>query len=230
MMDTTTFIDSAVAEWAEKNIVFLKVNGEDNSGVRHNHTPFADSLGLKAYPTLILLRADGTEIDRAVGYMDATAFIQTFTDYIHDKNTLGDYLRRLKTDNSAENNYLIAEKYRWRGKSKDAETYLQAAMEQDSANASGFRAKAMFSLADLSRRDKQHATALARFRAYSAEFPTGADIESADIYIAICSASAGDTAGAIGAYEEFIKKHPSSEDTSYAREQIAELRGTLDKK
>ena len=67
-LDETTWKDPRVRDWLSKEAVCLKVNAEKDE-------PLAEKYRINAYPTLLLLRPDGSEVDRLVGYRDAMAFL-----------------------------------------------------------------------------------------------------------------------------------------------------------
>jgi thiol-disulfide isomerase/thioredoxin len=67
-LDETTWKDQGVRDWLSREAVCLKVDAEKD-------VPLADKYRINAYPTVLLLRPDGTEIDRLVGYCDAKTFL-----------------------------------------------------------------------------------------------------------------------------------------------------------
>ena len=52
----------------------------------------------------------------------------------------------------------------------------------------------------------------------------------AEIWTAIVYRLKGDTATAIGAFEDYIKHYPDSDDVDYARKQIDKLKNPVEKK
>ncbi|MEQ1736438.1 MAG: thioredoxin family protein, partial [Rhodoglobus sp.] len=67
-LDATTWKDAQVLEWMQKNCIALKVDAEQDREL-------AARFHVGAYPTIVLLKADGTVIDRLVGYRDAKDFL-----------------------------------------------------------------------------------------------------------------------------------------------------------
>ena len=63
-LDRTTWKDQRVRDWLSSEAVCLKVDAEKDVSV-------AEKYRINVYPTVLLLRPDGTEIDRLVGYRDA---------------------------------------------------------------------------------------------------------------------------------------------------------------
>jgi thioredoxin-like negative regulator of GroEL len=67
-LDATTWKDADVVKWIDTKCVALKIDAE-------KQVDLAKRFHVDGYPTMILLRADGTEIDRFVGYRDAKKFL-----------------------------------------------------------------------------------------------------------------------------------------------------------
>lgn len=72
LLDATTWKDTAVADWLRTRTVALKIDAEKNREL-------AQRFEVSGYPTLILIRPDGTVIDRFSGYLDARAFLDRFS-------------------------------------------------------------------------------------------------------------------------------------------------------
>jgi thiol-disulfide isomerase/thioredoxin len=67
-LDATTWKDEAVRAWLSETAVCLKVDAEKDEALSAQYR-------INAYPTLLLLKPDGTEVDRLVGYRDAKGFL-----------------------------------------------------------------------------------------------------------------------------------------------------------
>jgi len=72
LLDTTTWRDPQVIALLQSKTVALKIDAE-------KQVDLARRFKIDAYPTLLLLKADGTELDRFVGYREADKFIEEFT-------------------------------------------------------------------------------------------------------------------------------------------------------
>ncbi len=216
-LDTETYVDSAVIALSQ-NIVFTKLNAEVD-------TVTAAKYMVKAYPTIVLMNNDGTEIDRIAGYLPAGDFIKTVDDYLNGVNTL-DYFLKKEADSGAniELNSTIAQKYADRGMYADAEKYFQKVLAADPDNAQKFGLQAMMAMGDVKMRDKKYDDAYAIFNNVLKKFATSESAPEAQIYAAIALRQKGDTTGAIKAFEAFIKAYPTSEDTAYAQKQIERLK------
>ncbi len=219
-MDTITFIDPAVVGWIKENVVFTKINGHKADGSR---TGFADSAGVRGFPTYILLKSDGTEIDRAIGFIEAKSFIETFTDYSAGKNTLADFLSRQAKAPTVELTYEIANKYRWKGETKLAEGYFRTVIGLDPDDKKGFTVESAYALADMARRENNYDLAITRYQHLIDDFSKSEYLPEFHIYQAICYKNDGQFQAAIDKFGEFIKLFPGSEDVEYAQGKIESL-------
>src|SRR5437899_8280631 len=61
MLDKTTWKDEKVRAWISEKTIALKLDAE-------KEVEIAKQYNIHAYPTIVLIRPDGSEIDRAVGY------------------------------------------------------------------------------------------------------------------------------------------------------------------
>ena len=59
-IDATTWVDPTVIQWVAANAVAVQLDMDVHESVK-------TTLGIKAFPTMVLLRPDGTEFDRVVG-------------------------------------------------------------------------------------------------------------------------------------------------------------------
>jgi thiol-disulfide isomerase/thioredoxin len=81
MLDKTTWTDPAVIQLLESKTVALRLDAE-------KETALASRYKIAAYPTVLLLKADGSEIDRLVGYRDPQAFISDCTASLAGKDSV----------------------------------------------------------------------------------------------------------------------------------------------
>jgi thiol-disulfide isomerase/thioredoxin len=79
-LDATTWKEAAVAKLIAQHAVALRLDAEKEGKA------LATKYSVDAYPTLLLLKPDGTEIDRLVGYREPTVFLQEFQDAIDGKS------------------------------------------------------------------------------------------------------------------------------------------------
>jgi len=92
-LDETTWKDPAVQEWLSKSAVCLKIDAEKDE-------PLAEKYHINVYPTVLLLRPDGAEIDRLVGYRDARTFLADAREALAGNNSLARARKQLEGANA----------------------------------------------------------------------------------------------------------------------------------
>lgn len=210
------FVDSNAIDFFNTQMVLTKVNAEvDSALAKHYH--------VSGYPTIVLTDQTGKEIDRIVGYLATEPFLKTLTDYKNGIGTLDDLLNQAKTKEDRALYFEIADKYKYRGGSVEAESWytkvISAGEPKDTLTA-----KSRLAIADMYRRSKDYDKSISLFSAIAADFKQGPAAEEADIMTAVAYRQKGDTTMAISSFEKFMKNHPNSEDTAYAQKQIAKLK------
>lgn len=90
-LDTTTWKDADVLAWMSKNCVALKLDAEQK-------TQLAERFHVGAYPTIVLVKADGTVIDSLVGYRDAKTFLADATHAMAGVSSLTRAAEAVKAD------------------------------------------------------------------------------------------------------------------------------------
>jgi thiol-disulfide isomerase/thioredoxin len=82
MLDEQTWTDAKVGQLVGEKAVALKLDAEKEG------LAAAKRYKIAAYPTLLLLKADGTEVDRIVGFREPAKFIAEFTAAVNGKPSL----------------------------------------------------------------------------------------------------------------------------------------------
>lgn len=175
---------------------------------------------VKSYPTILVLRKDGTEIDRIVGYYRAPEFMAKAEDYLAGRNTLAAVAAQ-EADRAGSATYLsaLADRYFEHGLSDEARTRYLSVIRVDPKNASGLTDDALYSLARMSRKDKDYATA----RAYAQRILD--DFKDADAYKPAILELAGNwrrdgkLSNARRIYLDYAKRFPADEDAPWATTQ-----------
>jgi thiol-disulfide isomerase/thioredoxin len=101
-LDQTTWKDEEVRVWLTQEAVCLKVDAEKNEAL-------AETYRVNAYPTVMLLRPDGTEIDHLVGYRDAKTFLADAREALAGNDTLS--RARKKLDGPERHNPMVRMSY-----------------------------------------------------------------------------------------------------------------------
>ena len=210
------FVNDTAIEFFQNEMILAKINAEEDTAVAQMHH-------VSAYPTMVLLNPDGTEIDRVVGYLPATPLVTTLDEYSRGIGTLDDLLSRADTLQDRDLYMEIATKYKYRGAPDEAGDWYGKIIEagEPSDSLSG---EARMALADMSRRAKEYDAAIAQYRSVEEDFSGNRFSEAAAIWTAIAYRQKGDTDQAIASFERFLTEYPNSDDTSYARTQIEKLK------
>ncbi len=81
MLDQTTFKDDAVVKALKEKTIALKVDAEKQPALQKQ-------FAVTAYPTIVIIKPDGTVIDRIVGYRDAKTFLSEFDAALSGKDAV----------------------------------------------------------------------------------------------------------------------------------------------
>jgi thiol-disulfide isomerase/thioredoxin len=81
LLDKTTWTDAAVIQLLEQKTVALRIDAEKEAALSARYK-------IEAYPSVLLIKPDGTEIDRLVGYRAPTAFLADFNAALGGKDSI----------------------------------------------------------------------------------------------------------------------------------------------
>jgi thiol-disulfide isomerase/thioredoxin len=81
LLDKNTWTDPAVIQLLEQKTVALRIDAEKEAALSKRYK-------IAAYPSVLLIKPDGTEIDRLVGYKEPNAFIADFNDALNGKDSI----------------------------------------------------------------------------------------------------------------------------------------------
>lgn len=195
----------------------VKVNAEVD-------TATAARYRVSGYPTILVLRKDGTEVDRIFGYLRAPAFIRQTEDYLAGKGTLDAMIAEEPArGNDARFVYDLAEKYYGHGLTDEARARYLRLVELDPKNASGQVDDALYTLARMSRKKKDYATDRKFAQEILDRYPDSDMAQYAILEIAGAWKRAGELAKARARYLEYVKRYPKDDDAPWAQEQADTL-------
>lgn len=210
------FTDPKAIDFFTNNMILVKLNAEvDTAASNHYYA--------KAFPTAILIKKDGAEVDRLVGFDSTDAYLQTFVDYTNGIGTLEDLLAQAEGTEDRELLMKVADKYKYRGNFESTNEWLGKVIAAGEPLDS-LSGEARMGMAYMLRKAEKYDEAIAAFELIEKEFVETYHHMDATIYVAICHKYKGDTTAAIGAFEAYIEKYPESEDVEYATEQIEALK------
>jgi thioredoxin-related protein len=86
-LDKDTYTDQGVMEFAEQNLISIKIDAEKNDGPEQKK-----KYRVRGYPTILLLDPSGNELDRIVGYRPPKEFLEELIRIKGGENTLTDLL------------------------------------------------------------------------------------------------------------------------------------------
>ncbi len=207
-----------------QNLINVQVNAEKDTLLRKEY-------GIAGFPTVVLTKPDGAEIDRIYGYADPETFVTTINDYLNDRNTLADYLRRAQTEPTMQLYSMIADKYTGRSDFDKAEEYYKKIITDDPENVQGYSDSALLSLADMEVRAKEYDKAIADFESFKTKFPNSPLAEDALLGKAKALRRAERFDDAIAAFKNFISTYPESDQVETAEIYVAfcnDLKGNKD--
>lgn len=198
-----------------------KVNAEKD-------TVTAARYRVKSYPTIMVLKNDGSEIDRVVGYYHPREFMDQVEDYLAGRNTLASYAA-MESDSGTNAGYMgrLAERFLYHGLYDEARTRYQKLIAMDPKNTSGLVDDALYSLARMSRKDKNYDQDAAYAQQIIDRYPDSDMFKSAILEKAGALKRAEKLKQARGIYLDYAKRFPSDEDASWAREQADTLNARI---
>ncbi len=219
VLDTTTYVDSQVISMSTDNI-FVKINAEADSEL-------AQSYGVEGYPTVVITKPSGEEIDRIRGYVAPKDFYNQVQLYLQGKETLDDYLTRLQSE-PGNIDYLmtISDKYVARSQFDKAIEYSQKAVDLDPDNKQEYGAMAMAAIANAKGMSKDYAGAIEKCHEIIDRFPDSPEADDATAMLGYFTYKQGDPKTALTLFREYVEKYPQGRNEwVYAR--IADLEENL---
>jgi tetratricopeptide (TPR) repeat protein len=216
VLDDSVYTDPNFIQMSAE-MVLVKIDAEKD-------TLNAEKYGISGFPTVLLLKPDGSEIDRIYGYMPAPDFINQINLYLEGRETLEDYLARLEESPAdIEVNYTLAEKYEARSQHQKAASYYSKVLELDSGNQSGKADHALMNLGFSFYRQKEYQKAIEVNTEFVKRFPTSELKEDVIVYIPYFYAKWGKKEKALKLYNQYLQAYPEGENVEWVNRQMAKL-------
>lgn len=219
VLDTTTYSDSQVIALSE-DYIFVKINAETDSEL-------AQSYGVEGYPTIVIAKPNGEEIEQIRGYTAPTDFRSQVQAYLQGKRTLEDYLARSQADsNNLDYLMAISEKYANRSQYNKAIDYSRKVVELDPDNEKNHGAMALAGIANIQGLSKDFAAAIETCRDIIAKFPDSPEADDATAMLGYFTFKQGDPKGALELYRDYLAKYPSGRN-QWVNARVADLEEIL---
>jgi tetratricopeptide (TPR) repeat protein len=206
------FQDQEIAQFLNQTFINIKLTSRQG-----DEPELRKTYQVTGYPTVLLLKGGGTEVDRIVGFgRDRDAYFNQLKDYAAGRNTLSSYMAEYQQDSTnIDLNYNLAMKYIDHYQRATAQKYLNHILQLDPNDTKGYGEDCRFHSAVYEAQEQQDVAALATFMQQNPPerfWYTGYN-ELIHFY-----SRAKDTASVIRTYETLIVKFPqySNYFNSYA--------------
>jgi len=175
---------------------------------------------VESYPTILVLKPDGTEIDRVVGYYRAPEFMGLVEDYLAGRNTLGSLIAAEATQGQDPRFVAhLADRYYEHGLYPEAKARYERMLPLDPKNQTDLVDDALTSLARLSRKSKDYPSERKFAQVVLDRFPESDQAKTALLQVADSYKREQSWTHAREKYLDYTKKYPGDEDTPWAQEQ-----------
>lgn len=183
---------------------------------------------VRYYPTICILREDGTEIDRIVGYYPAPEYIRQVEDYLAGRNTLASMLEeeQAKKD-SADFVYRLGDKLAFHGRFDEAKQRYRRVVSLDPENRTGDVDDALYSLSRMARKDKDYVKARKYAQTILDRYASSDMMKPAFLQVGINLRLEGSYPQARKVFLDYVRRFPDDEDTPWAQEQADTLAARL---
>ncbi len=151
-LDKKVFVTPEFQAYAASIVSVAVDAGEDSLA------PIAERYDVHSYPTMVVCKPGGEEIERFFGFSETPVFVATIQDYIAGRNTATDYRdRALAAPEDLELAYAAGRELAIRKRGNEAIPFLERVWRADKENATGQVPRAMLLLAKTVYLDTLHA-------------------------------------------------------------------------
>ncbi len=124
-----------------KDMIFVRAEVKEDSALR-------DQYQIAGFPTVILMKSSGEEIDRIYGYLPPEEFVSSIQSYLQGNETLEDIKNRFQADSTdVELAFKLAEKYEARRRYDKAMMHYQKVVDLDPEDEKGKSQDALYNIA-----------------------------------------------------------------------------------
>ena len=207
-----------------KSFLFAKFDADAD-------TALADKYGIAGFPTMVITKPNGMEIDRLVGYYTPVEFIPAVLDLLSNRNTLDDLLSKtVQYPDSLQLVFDVAQNYAYRSDMSQAVYYFNHIINTDPENSKDLSDDAWFELANMQRKDGETDKAVEMFAALGDKFPESDQVEISQMMIPYTYYRSGDLKKAEKHYKKFKKDYPESDRLEWVDKQLEKIKEERKKK
>lgn len=159
-LDAVTWADEAVQAWLTEATVPLKIDAEKQRDL-------AQRYDVGAFPTLIFLQADGTELDRLVGYLEPEEFLEKARSIASGETVVDGLLRRYKASGATDVDLRmeLGRALAQRGRHAEALEHFLWLYDEGTQHTTGFSGvRNSYLVSDIARLGRKHPVALEELR------------------------------------------------------------------
>lgn len=222
-LEESTYTDPQFIQFS-KRFTMAKLDAEVDTATAAHYR-------VRSYPNILVLKPDGTEIDRIVGYYRAPQFMGLVEDYLAGRNTLASLQDSEATfGKDPAFVFRLAERYFEHGLYDDAKGRYTRLSALDPKNKTGLVDDGLMTLARMSRKEKDYASDRKYAQTILDKYPDSDGMKSAFLEVGIAWKKSGELGKARKIFLDYAKRFPGDEDAPWATEQADTLAAKMARK
>ncbi|WP_181198101.1 tetratricopeptide repeat protein [Enhygromyxa salina] len=205
-LDEKTFTDPRVGRWLAERAIAVHVDAEKGEG-----PDLVERYQVQAYPTLLMLEANGIEKGRLVDFIEPEALLTKLEALAGGDNVLTELEAAVAAaPDDVEARYRLGHAYVLAARRDEAETLYASVVANDADNAKGLASKVGYDLAMFFtlKLDNDPETAIRELEALQAKFPTSSEATKAHRMIGRAYCQLGKPDEAAAALEAMVAADP----------------------
>lgn len=209
-LDETVFTQAKVGEWLGERMIALHIDAEKGEGpelVARYH--------VQAYPTLLVLEADGLEKDRIVDSLPTDALLEKLEAIAAGGNVLAELeAAAVANPDDIESRYRLGHAYALAAKREKAESVFVRVVAADPANEAGYASKVFYDRTQFltMKLDKDPTLAIAEFEALQRKYPDSREATKAYRMIGRAHCQLDQPEQAVAALKAMVASDPEDAD------------------
>ncbi|HET7152160.1 MAG TPA: hypothetical protein VFJ29_00200 [Candidatus Kapabacteria bacterium] len=131
-LDTVVYRDPDVMYFINATCLAYRINSD---AIDSSSKALLKQYNVQDFPTAMITKSDGTEVDRIIGYYPPKQFLFTIENFLNDTNTVGNLLRRWRADtNNLPVAYQLGQRYELRFQMDSAMDMMHYVVSQGKEN------------------------------------------------------------------------------------------------